>query len=306
MRFLSLLVTFSAIIISIFLGFATYNDSKDIERYEQEIDIYLQQQQTYQAEIDVLSPQIEAAIAEKTELQEDIAAIKKKIIYKTKPTAFLTFDDGTSYNTLKILDILKENNIKATFFVVGTQIENGGSASREAIQRIVAEGHVLAIHAYEHEYSKIYASAEAYFEDFNKIATMLYDMTGYKPNIVRFPSGTASARSFCGKYGGSTDIYYDIISKLYADGYTVIDWNVDTVDYTKSTGVDKIVENAVSGAKTRLSREYKAAVILMHDTADTVAALQRVIDGVEDLGMDFEVLVQGGYITRQIAETEKP
>ncbi|MBO5298734.1 MAG: polysaccharide deacetylase family protein, partial [Clostridia bacterium] len=263
-------------------------------------------QQSYQAEIDIVSPQIEEAIAEKTVLEQDIAAIKKRIIYKTQPTAFLTFDDGTSYNTLKILDILKANNIKATFFVVGTQILNGGSASKEAIQRIVDEGHVLAIHAYEHEYSKIYSSAEAYFEDFNKIADLLYEMTGFKPNIVRLPSGTASARSFCGKYAGSTDVYYDIISKLYADGYTVIDWNVDTVDYTTSTGVDKIVENAVSGAKTRLSREYKAAVILMHDTADTVSALQRVIDGVEDLGMGFEVLVKGGYVTRQIAETEKP
>ncbi|MBO5036727.1 MAG: polysaccharide deacetylase family protein [Clostridia bacterium] len=306
MRFISLLATFAAVILSIVLGFATYNDSKDIDRYEKEIEIYMQQQQSYQAEIDIVSPQIEEAIAEKTVLEQDIAAIKKRIIYKTQPTAFLTFDDGTSYNTLKILDILKANNIKATFFVVGTQILNGGSASKEAIQRIVDEGHVLAIHAYEHEYSKIYSSAEAYFEDFNKIADLLYEMTGFKPNIVRLPSGTASARSFCGKYAGSTDVYYDIISKLYADGYTVIDWNVDTVDYTTSTGVDKIVENAVSGAKTRLSREYKAAVILMHDTADTVSALQRVIDGVEDLGMGFEVLVKGGYVTRQIAETEKP
>ena len=306
MRFISLLATFAAVILSIVLGFATYNDSKDIDRYEKEIEIYMQQQQSYQAEIDIVSPQIEEAIAEKTVLEQDIAAIKKRIIYKTQPTAFLTFDDGTSYNTLKILDIVKANNIKATFFVVGTQILNGGSASKEAIQRIVDEGHVLAIHAYEHEYSKIYSSAEAYFEDFNKIADLLYEMTGFKPNIVRLPSGTASARSFCGKYAGSTDVYYDIISKLYADGYTVIDWNVDTVDYTTSTGVDKIVENAVSGAKTRLSREYKAAVILMHDTADTVSALQRVIDGVEDLGMGFEVLVKGGYVTRQIAETEKP
>ncbi len=306
MRFISLLATFAAVILSIVLGFATYNDSKDIDRYEKEIEIYMQQQQSYQAEIDIVSPQIEEAIAEKTVLEQDIAAIKKRIIYKTQPTAFLTFDDGTSYNTLKILDILKANNIKATFFVVGTQILNGGSASKEAIQRIVDEGHVLAIHAYEHEYSKIYSSAEAYFEDFNKIADLLYEMTGFKPNIVRLPSGTASARSFCGKYAGSTDVYYDIISKLYADGYTVIDWNVDTVDYTTSTGVDKIVENAVSGAKTRLSREYKAAVILMHDTADTVSSLQRVIDGVEDLGMGFEVLVKGGYVTRQIAETEKP
>jgi peptidoglycan/xylan/chitin deacetylase (PgdA/CDA1 family) len=131
-------------------------------------------------------------------------------------------------------------------------------------------------------------------------------MTGFTPNIVRLPSGTATARSFCERYAGSRDVYYDIVSRLYAEGYTVIDWNVDTEDYTTATGVDGIVNNAVSGAKNRLNREYKAAVILMHDTADTVKALQRVIDGVKELGMGFEVLVQGGYVTRQIAETEKP
>ena len=76
MRFLSLLATFAAIIIAVFLGFVTYNDSKDIDRYEQEIEVYLQQQQTYQAEIDMISPQIEEAVAEKTVLEEDIAAIK--------------------------------------------------------------------------------------------------------------------------------------------------------------------------------------------------------------------------------------
>ena len=80
MRFISLLATFAAVILSIVLGFATYNDSKDIDRYEKEIEIYMQQQQSYQAEIDIVSPQIEAAIAEKTVLEEDIAAIKKYVI----------------------------------------------------------------------------------------------------------------------------------------------------------------------------------------------------------------------------------
>jgi len=306
MRFLCVLVTFVATVLSVVLGFGMYNDSRDIERFEKETAIYEQQINAYQLEIDETAPKISEMVVEKTNLETEIAAIKKRIIYKTQPTAFLTFDDGTSYHTLKILDILKENNIKATFFVVGTQIENGGSASREAIKRIVEEGHVLAIHAYEHEYSKIYSSAEAYFEDFDKITKLLYEMTGLEPKIVRLPSGTASARSFCERYGGSRDVYYEIVSTLYARGYTVIDWNVDTVDYTTSTGVDKIVENAVSGAAARLNREYKAAVILMHDTSDTASALQRVIDGVKDLDMTFEVLVQGGYVTRQIAETEKP
>ncbi|MBQ6051781.1 MAG: polysaccharide deacetylase [Clostridia bacterium] len=306
MRFLCVVLTFLAIVLSIFLGFGMYNDSKDIERFEKEAAVFEEQSELYRAEINEITPKISALSEEKASLQAEIDAIKRRIIYKTQPTAFLTFDDGTSYHTLEILDILKENNIKGTFFVVGTQIENGGTASKEAIKRIVEEGHVLAIHAYEHEYNKIYTSKEAYFEDFDKIAALLKEMTGLTPKIVRLPSGTYSARSFCERYAGSSDVYYDIVSELYARGYTVIDWNVDTEDYTTATGVTNIINNAVSGAKTRLSREYKAAVILMHDTADTVKALQGVIDGVKDLGMGFEVLVQGGYVTRQIAETEKP
>ena len=306
MRFLCVVLTFLAIVLSIFLGFGMYNDSKDIERFEKEAAVFEEQSELYRAEINEITPKISALSEEKASLQAEIDAIKRRIIYKTQPTAFLTFDDGTSYHTLEILDIHKENNIKGTFFVVGTQIENGGTASKEAIKRIVEEGHVLAIHAYEHEYNKIYTSKEAYFEDFDKIAALLKEMTGLTPKIVRLPSGTYSARSFCERYAGSSDVYYDIVSELYARGYTVIDWNVDTEDYTTATGVTNIINNAVSGAKTRLSREYKAAVILMHDTADTVKALQGVIDGVKDLGMGFEVLVQGGYVTRQIAETEKP
>ncbi len=305
MRFLCVLLTFLAIVLSIFLGFGMYNDSKDIERFDKETAVFEEQSGLYRAEINELTPKISALSEEKASLKAEIDAIKRRIIYKTQPTAFLTFDDGTSGNTNQILNILKENNIKATFFVVGTQIENS-KAGQEAIKRIVEEGHVLAIHAYEHEYSKIYTSKEAYFEDFDKITALLKEMTGYTPKIVRLPSGTATARSFCERYGGSTDVYYDIVSELYARGYTVIDWNVDTEDWNTATGVSGIIDRAVSGAKARLSKEYKAAVILMHDTADTVKALQGVIDGVKDLGMGFEVLVQGGYVTRQIAETEKP
>ena len=306
MRFLCILLTFLAIVLSIFLGFGMYNDSKDIELFDKETAVFEEQSEIYRAEINELTPKISALSEEKASLKAEIDAIKRRIIYKTQPTAFLTFDDGTSFHTLDILNILKENNIKATFFVVGTQIENGGTSSKEAIKRIVEEGHVLAIHAYEHEYNKIYTSKEAYFEDFDKITALLKEMTGYTPKIVRLPSGTATARSFCERYAGSTDVYYDIVSELYARGYTVIDWNVDTEDWNTATGVSGIIDRAVSGAKARLSKEYKAAVILMHDNADTVDALPRVIDGVKDLGMGFEVLVQGGYVTRQIAETEKP
>ena len=137
MRFLCLLVMFLSVVLSGVLGFLTYNDAKDIEKMDSEITDYVAQQVKWQEDIDAIAPQLEAYNDEKADLEEKIAAIKKRTIYKTKPTAFLTFDDGTSYNTIKILDILKEYDVKATFFVVGTQILGGSEASKTAITRIV-------------------------------------------------------------------------------------------------------------------------------------------------------------------------
>jgi len=306
MRFISLFVTFIAVGLSVFLGLTEYKDNDSAIRAENETEIYLKQSVTCRAQIEEITPRINDLNTQISDISAEITAIKKRTIYKTQPTAFLTFDDGTSYHTLDILDILNEKGVKGTFFVVGEQILNSGSSGKEAIKRIVEEGHTLAIHAYQHEYSKIYSSKEAYFEDFDKVVDLIYELTGTKPNIVRLPSGTYSAKLFCEKYGGDANIYYDIVSELYARGYTVIDWNVDTEDYTTSTGVSNIIKNAVNGAENRLSKEYKAAVILMHDTADTVSALPSIIDGVKELGMTFETIIQGGYVTRQIAETERP
>lgn len=249
---------------------------------------------------------------ERDELYTEVAYLRKMNSYKTEPTVFLTFDDGTSSNTHKILDILNEKGVKGTFFVVGSQIVNNGSVAREAVKRIVDEGHTLAIHCYDHTYANIYKSKEAYFADFDKVVALLEDITGTSPNVVRLPSGTYSAKLFCKQYSGTSDTYYEIVSELYARGYEVIDWNVDTEDYTKATGVNGIIDRAVSGAKTRLTREYKTAVILMHDTVDTYKALPDVIDELMAIETSsgkkfrFEMLENGGYVSRQVAEITKP
>ena len=100
--------------------------------------------------------------------------------------AYLTFDDGPSINTGKILDILKRYDIKATFFVVGRSDDN----SKNLYKRIVKEGHAIGNHTYSHEYKTLYSSEENFLSDFKKLEHHIYDITGIKMDIMRFPGGS--------------------------------------------------------------------------------------------------------------------
>ena len=312
MRFLCIVVMAVSLFVSGVFGILTYSTNNSVKKLEEEKAAMVERNNMYSAEINTLQESIDVISAEKDELEEELVYERKMASYRTDPTVFLTFDDGTSSNTHKILDILNEAGVKGTFFVVGSQIVNNGSVAREAVKRIVDEGHTLAIHCYNHTYSEIYKSKEAYFADFDKVVALLEEITGFSPNIVRLPSGTYSAKLFCGQYSGTTDTYYEIVSELYARGYEVIDWNIDTEDFTTATGVSNIVSNAISGAKTRLSREYKTAVILMHDTVDTYKALPEIISQLKEIQTSdgktfrFEMLENGGYVSRQVAEITKP
>ena len=104
---------------------------------------------------------------------------------------YLTFDDGPSSNTDQILDILKDYDVKATFFVVGKTDER----SVKAYQRIVEEGHTLAMHSYSHKYDEIYESKEAFARDLNSLQEYLYETTGVWPRIYRFPGGSSNTVS---------------------------------------------------------------------------------------------------------------
>lgn len=312
MRFICLLIIAASVLISGVFGLLTYNNDKSVDKLAENKAALVEKIESYTAEVTTLQNTIDETTAKKTELETELVHLKKMASYKTEPTVFLTFDDGLSANSLKILDTLDENNIKGTFFVVGSQIVNNGEKAKEALRRIVSEGHKLGIHCYSHVYSELYKSKEAYFKDFDKVVALVEEITGTTPDIVRLPSGTFSAKLFCKKYSGSEDTYYEIVSELYARGYEVIDWNVETKDYTTSTGVKNIVQNAIDGANQRLTREYKTAVILMHDTVDTYTALPDIIRELKEItsssgkSFRFETLENGGYVTRQVPETEKP
>ena len=189
---------------------------------------------------------------------------------------YLTFDDGPSSNTDQILDILKDYDVKATFFVVGKTDER----SVKAYQRIVEEGHTLAMHSYSHRYDEIYESKEAFARDLNSLQEYLYETTGVWPRIYRFPGGSSNTVS-------KVDMQ-ELIEYLTDIGITYFDWNVASGDaVSRMLPAETIVNNCLSGIE-----KQKESVILMHDASNkgtTIEALPRIIEAIQEQG-DAELL----------------
>jgi peptidoglycan/xylan/chitin deacetylase (PgdA/CDA1 family) len=189
---------------------------------------------------------------------------QKSGIYSGKKV-YLTFDDGPSIYTADILDILANYEIKATFFVTG----KSDKQSKELYKRIVEEGHTLGMHSYSHIYEKIYNSIEDFDKDFTKLWKLLYDTTGYKPSIFRFPGGSDN---LVNKNGMDKFIRY-----LNEASITYYDWNVVNkdatgVEYTKEQLIDNVLEGVT---------KKETSIVLMHDAQTkktTVESLPGLLD----------------------------
>ena len=190
---------------------------------------------------------------------------------------YLTFDDGPSSNTNKILDILAQYDVKATFFVVGKE----GEWAEDAYNRIVEEGHTLGMHSYTHVYQSIYASVEAYAEDLNRLRDYLYEITGVESRFVRFPGGSSNTVS-------SVEMQ-KLMAYLNENGITYFDWNISAGDATGAyIGSEQIVNRVMSELPS-----HQTAVVLMHDAADkhsTVEALPKLIEEIQGMGDGTEIL----------------
>ena len=226
--------------------------------------------------------EIETQLKEKQEELEkaQVANPNIPVSQDTEKYAYLTFDDGPSVNTVKILDFLKANNIKATFFVLGKQNQD------DVYKRIVEEGHTLAVHSNTHEYDTIYKSVDNFMTDITTLAEKLEKITGVKPTIMRFPGG--SNNTIGRRYGG-TDIMENIIPAVTTAGYTYFDWNVDSSDASANKQDKNVIVNSVlSGAKG-----LDQAIILMHDAAPkttTVDALPEIVEGLRQQGFSFRAI----------------
>ena len=184
---------------------------------------------------------------------------------------YLTFDDGPSANSDRILDILDDYGIKATFFVVGKEDEE----SKRIYKRIVDEGHTLAMHSYTHKYSYIYSSLDNFKEDLDRIQKLLLDVTGEKCDLYRFPGGSSNQVS-------NVDMA-EYIKYVNDEGIRYLDWNVASGDATSApVTADDLVENVMSDVV-----KYKTSVVLMHDADSkdaTVEALPTLIEKLQAEG----------------------
>lgn len=207
----------------------------------------------------------EAAQTEPEQPEEPETVEEQKIMY-------LTFDDGPSaQNTDKVLDVLKEKNIKATFFVIGEYVRK----YPETAKRIVAEGHTIGIHCDVHDYGPLYASVDSYIEDFEKAYETVLEVTGVEAKLFRFPGGSVNAYNKA--------VRDDIIAEMEKRGFIYYDWNASLEDASSKVKTpEELVQNAVDTALGR-----KKVVLLAHDRVENTAlALEALIDAFPEYKME--------------------
>ena len=193
----------------------------------------------------------------------------------TTKKVYLTFDDGPGSQSGKILDILKKNHVKATFFVTGKE----DASSKKIYQRIVKEGHTLAMHSYSHIQDVIYDSKEAFEKDLKQINRCLYEATGVHTKVYRFPGGSSTQNTSL-----PIQNFIDVLKKNH---YLYVDWNVISPDINNANATkEQVVTGVMQGVDA-----YDTAVVLMYDVADkpmTVKALPSIIKQIK--AKNYELL----------------
>lgn len=253
--------------------------SKKLEQTEKANQKLENENKNYKKEIEKLSAKKKAEVEKLTAKQN---SPQSKYPKATK-VCYLTFDDGPSDNTLKILEILDRYDAKATFFVIG-------SAKLEYLPKIKKAGHAIGLHSNTHDYSNIYKSVSNFFKDINKLAVKIDKKIGEKPMMMRFPGGSNNTVSKKYRKG----IMSELTTQVKIKGYAYFDWNVDSGDASGSNvSASRIKNNVLKQAKNKNS-----ICVLMHDTAakgTTVKALSGIIDGLKKQGYKFEVLTEETY-----------
>ncbi|MEY8001819.1 polysaccharide deacetylase family protein [Clostridium sp. Mt-5] len=186
---------------------------------------------------------------------------------------YLTFDDGPSPLTNKVLDILKEKDVKATFFLIGNQIRENEST----VKRIYDEGNGIGLHTYTHKNRKIYSSQDAFIKEMDNTREEINRVVGVKPNIIRFPEGSRKR------------LNKNMLQKLHGYNYRVYDWNIVTSDgLNAKTPPEKLFRQA-----TKSKNKPNPVILLMHCDymhKNTCKALPRIINYYKQEGYEFKII----------------
>lgn len=202
--------------------------------------------------------------------------VNPRIQVSSDSVIYLTFDDGPSSITSGVLDILRDEGIKATFFIEGVYMEDYAYLWK----RMIAEGHTIGLHCDTHNYSVVYASTEAYFRDLYSVQSKVRSVTGVNSFILRFPGGSSNGVSK--KY--TPGIMSTLVKEVANRGFHYFDWNVASADTMKlSSG--EIKANVLGGL-----RSSGGNVVLMHDrngNETTMLALRGIIQEARSRGYTF-------------------
>lgn len=188
---------------------------------------------------------------------------------------YLTFDDGPTENTVKILEILNKYKIKATFFVIGDL----GERNKDILAKLHESGMCILPHSYNHDY-KIYKSKGSYFSDLNKCIKVIKEITGKDiPPYTRLPGGSDNAI-------GKESILQDIRATLKKKNMRYVDWNVSSLDAV-SVFVPK---STIKESVIKKCENTNFAVVLMHDSSTkqtTVESLEDIIKYLKERNFIF-------------------
>jgi peptidoglycan/xylan/chitin deacetylase (PgdA/CDA1 family) len=207
--------------------------------------------------------------------QQLIYPVEAAYLNDGKKIAFLSFDDGPSQTTDKILDILKRYGIKATFFIIGSSAEK----FPDTLKKIAEDGHTIGNHTYTHDYKTIYSDVNVFMDEVKKTDGILQNVLGdsFHTRLFRFPGGSFEAEK------------QPFRQELIKEGYVNIDWNALSGD-GEGTNIpaDKLYNRLVNTAG-----KQQHLVILMHDSSTkqtTVEALPRIIEYLKAQNYEFATL----------------
>ncbi|MCE5169003.1 polysaccharide deacetylase [Paenibacillus profundus] len=209
-----------------------------------------------------------------TEVATFASAAKEKEIPKefngmTRKVAYLTFDDGPSKYSNDMMDLLKQHDIKATYFMLGDNM----NTYPDAVKRMVEEGHYPGLHSMTHDFNKLYKSGGSgnFIKEFQEAQGIVENLTGFKPTLIRAP------------YGSAPQIGESFRKDIADAGFKMWDWTLDSLDWKFIGQPNRILEQ-IKGTLTA-----DVEVILLHDRQQTLEALPSIIEYIQSKGYEFEV-----------------
>lgn len=217
----------------------------------------------------------------------EVSDILNGTIKSEKKQVFLTFDDGPSLNTDKILNILKEENVHATFFVLGESLLD--EKNHSILTDTIKSGNAIANHTYTHDYNKLYpnkkVNVNAFIGELEANNKAMKNILGdnFDCRVLRMPAGYMTRKYY-------NDENLPLLDEAFKNNNLVsVDWNIDSGDAIgKKSSADTLVQTII-----KQSADKNTAVVLMHDTKDkklTVEALPQIIKYFKENGYEFKVI----------------